>query len=208
MSSHYKYDKRRNKRRQHITRNLSRSHYGIPNVDILDPDTEFLAYSYLPLEDILALFKDDIPMRDRLIRLNYPIPTLDFIDIDKEAGAGNLETVKYLYSKGVTPTEKGADLAAEHGYLDIVKFLMSEQIYPTFYGRHKARKNGHKEVEKYIYKTLESEQLKQEKSEKLKREKEYTVWSNLSNIYGHLSRMAQDDDLIYANLSHMADDDY
>src|SRR5665647_3178408 len=71
----------------------------------LDLDTELLMYSYLPLEEILTIFEDDITTRNQIIQRYFKkLP-----DLYQASERGQIATVKYLISLGIKPNKSTLD---------------------------------------------------------------------------------------------------
>src|SRR5438552_1772007 len=85
----------------------------------IDPDSKFLVYSYLTLEEILIIFEHNILLKTKLLRLYYPV----LPDIDDAAKYNNLYTLKYLISSGELPSIKTLNIAIRYNHLSLVKYL-------------------------------------------------------------------------------------
>jgi ankyrin repeat protein len=112
----------------------------------LVPDTELLMYSYLPLEEILTIFKDDLIMRNKILKIYpYELPSIEVATLN-----GDLETLKYLVSLGIKLKPVLMEMASQNGHLEIVKYLVSIDVKPTSDAINYASANGHLEIIKYL----------------------------------------------------------
>ena len=137
----------------------------------LDPDTEILMFGYLPLEDILTLFRDNHTTRDKIIKIYF----LEIPNIEDAIKGRDLETLKYVVELGkqelpyralrtaiifdtldifkylvglrkleTFPDQYILDTAVEHCRLEIVKFIMGlgiKNLKPSKYCLSSACKN-------------------------------------------------------------------
>jgi hypothetical protein len=102
----------------------------------IDPDSKFLVYSYLKLEEILILLKHNTKLRDKVIYRYFPVlPT-----IREALGSDNLEILKYLFEVREVKEIKEQihelddnDIyeALDSGNIGIGKFLVEQGIKPS-----------------------------------------------------------------------------
>lgn len=86
-------------------------------------DLKNIVYSYLNLEDILILFKDNITLRDHLIDKNVEYLPYAPYEVEKK----NVETVKYLIQHNYATDYKNIfNLSCGKGYLEIVELIYTK----------------------------------------------------------------------------------
>jgi len=117
----------------------------------LSPDTELLMFGYLPLEDILTLFKNNSVARDKILKIYFPelpsieqaieskaLETLKYLIEHKQQELnstnvrmviyfGDLKMYKYLVSLGTVvtfPTQSNLDMAIHSEKVEIVRFIL------------------------------------------------------------------------------------
>jgi ankyrin repeat protein len=79
--------------------------------------------SYLNLEEVLTLFKNNQKLRDRIIRKNFELLTHAVFETEK----GNIETVKYLIKYNYATDYKAVfNVACSKGYLEILKLIFTK----------------------------------------------------------------------------------
>ena len=143
----------------------------------LDQETEFLMYSYLPLEEVLTIFRNDIIKRDEIIKRyfkklphlnmaskNGELETVKYLvnlgeipekyDLDMASFSKNLELFKYLITLDIKPDKGTLDWASLGGNLKIVKYLVNSGIEPDKNTLEDAKVNGNLDVVGYLIKKL------------------------------------------------------
>lgn len=100
--------------------------------DRLSPDVELLMFSYLPLEEILILFKNDHQGRDKIIKIYFH----EFPKLSEVIQNGHLEILKYLIeTKKEEPRSCFIRKVAQLGHFEIFKYLVNLKIVETFPNR-------------------------------------------------------------------------
>ena len=89
-------------------------------------DIKLLLYSYFTLEETLTYFKDNIVLRNKLIKLNFKVLPC----INDVAQNGELETVRYLISLGIKTGKCTLDVGSQSGNLELIKYFISFGIKP------------------------------------------------------------------------------
>lgn len=82
-------------------------------------------------------------------------PILEYPILEWCASGGNLETLKFLISLGLIPSEKTLNIAGKFGYLPIVDYLIRTGVTPTFSTLILAYNNNKIEVVTYLQKLNE-----------------------------------------------------
>lgn len=109
----------------------------------LDKDSKSIIYSYLPIEYILIIYKNNHKIRDQLVKL-HKISKINFLIKD-----GHIETLRYLANTGTQFKLYDLDLAVNYGDLEIVKFFMFLGIEPSKDTIQVATSNGYLNILKY-----------------------------------------------------------
>src|SRR5436190_1827039 len=105
-----------------------------------------LISSYLSVEQIFILYKNNKTLQDQILKIyNIIIPKIN--DVCKN---GHLEIVKYLHECNIEPTDYAINDASKNGNLEMVKYLTEYCIDPDEYSIQLACENGHLEVVKYL----------------------------------------------------------
>lgn len=110
-------------------------------------DLKLVVCSYLNLEEVLILCRNEKILRDQILNRSFKI----LPNIADACEAGNIETVKYLYVSGVNLTSNLMDIAFEKQYTNIIDFLLQQKLKFDNMLIYEACKNGYLDIVKLFY---------------------------------------------------------
>lgn len=95
---------------------------------ILDQDTLLIVYSYLDLEDLLRVSKENLKLRNLSLKLHPP----NIINLTRACEIGHVETVSWLITdRQQKPGSVHLETACIHRHFPIVKLLCDNGVKAT-----------------------------------------------------------------------------
>ena len=130
----------------------------------LDEETEMLVYSYLPLEEVLTIYKNGTKRNKIITRYFKKLPTIieamknnqlqtvQYIKLSLYVASenGDLESAKNLTNLGAMPNIYTLNAGSASGNLELVKYLISLSIKPNKVTLDFASTSGNLELVKYL----------------------------------------------------------